>query len=223
MELLSVLAFAFALSLDGFGAGIAYGIRKIRIPVLSLLVISLASSAAIGVSMLGGHLVAGYLSAKAAGQIGAFLLILVGLWIVFQTWPANRKKAGPAGDISSEELDDNQEPILNVRIKALGLVVQVLREPTVADLDKSGYISPVEALVLGLALAMDALGAGFGAAMTGFRPVFTPLIVGAVKFLLVSSGLYIGRRYAANWLGDKAAVLPGWVLICLGLARVIKL
>ena len=219
MELLSVIAFAVALSLDGFGAGIAYGMRKIRIPILSLVVISLTSSTTIGISMLFGHLVSRYISIKAAEGIGASILILVGLWIVLHTWSSNTKKTPD---------DDNREtsgvePILNFRIKAFGLVIQILREPTVADIDKSGYLSIKEALLLGLALAMDAFGAGFGAAMTGFGPLVTPIIVGVVKFLLVSSGVYIGKRYAAKWLGGKAAVLPGWVLIGLGVARVMKI
>lgn len=223
MELLSIITFAFALSLDGFGAGISYGIRKIKIPVLSLAVISLTSSTAIGISMLFGHFIAQYISLRIAKALGALILILMGFWIVVQTWSDNKRKADDPKGSDNKEISTECRPVVNFRIKALGLVVQILREPTVADFDKSGYISTKESLLLGLALAMDALGAGVGAAMTGFKPFLTPLVVGVAKFILVNLGAYTGRRYTAKWLGERAAILPGWVLICLGLARVIKI
>lgn len=223
LDLLSIVAFAVALSLDGFGVGISYGMRKIKIPFASLFVISLTSSVAIGVSMLCGHLVSKYISIKIAEIMGAVILISVGVWIVIQTWKQN-KNVPPAEEGSKKNIEGSgSKQILKLKIKAFGLVIQILREPTAADFDKSGIISTREAVLLGLALAMDALGAGFGAAMTGFRPFITPVVVGGVKFILVSTGSYIGRRYTAHWIGDKAAVLPGWVLIILGIARVIKI
>ncbi len=223
MELLSIAAFAFALSLDGFGAGISYGMRKIKIPASSLIVISLTSSTAIGISMLFGHVVAQYISLRIAKAAGALILILMGFWILLQTWSENKKQLVVSNGSIEKNPSAECRPIINFKIKALGVVVQILREPTVADFDKSGYISTKESLLLGLALAMDALGAGFGAAMTGFKPLLTPLVVGLAKFVLVSLGVYTGRRYTAKWLGERAAVLPGWVLICLGVARVIKI
>jgi putative Mn2+ efflux pump MntP len=228
----TVLAFAVALSLDGFGVGVSYGIRKIKIPLASLLVISLTSSAAIGLSMLSGHLVARYISPEAAEIIGAVIIISIGVWVLYHA----RRKGGGAGPLPEAEL--LQEPVLlpekeqslkgerqvlKIRLKPLGLVIQILREPAHADLDKSGAISVYEAMLLGLALAMDALGAGFGAAMTGFEPLLTVPVVGLTKFIMVGLGGMLGRRYAANWLGDRAAAIPGWVLIGLGLLRVFRL
>ena len=225
MELLSIAAFAVALSLDGFGVGVAYGMRKIKIPVLSLIVISLTSSTAIGVSMLSGHLVSRFISNEFAESVGALILIFVGIWLLIQTRKQNNNQGPPGRDQSNinPEPDGNQEPIVNFRIRFLGVVIQILREPTVADFDKSGCISAREAILLGLALAMDALGAGFGAAMSGFHPMLTPLVVGLVKFVLVNLGLFMGRNYAANWLGSRAAALPGWVLILLGISKVIRI
>jgi len=146
----------------------------------------------------------------------------VGLWILLQTWSKKGSHIKP-GEKSVGEHNPECQTILDFKIEAFGLVIKIMREPTVADFDKSGFISVKEALLLGLALAMDAIGAGFGAAMTGFTPLLTPLIVGIVKFLMVSLGVILGRRYAVNWLGNRAAVLPGWVLIMLGVARVMKI
>lgn len=240
MELLSVFVFAIALSMDGLGAGIVYGMRKIKVPITSLLVIGFASSTAIGLSMTFGNLVARYVSIKIAEIAGAFILIIMGLRIIIQVSGMNRKKMGEQseekslGEVSegfcgeSQETDEEEEnqdltQVIYLKIKFLGLVIQILREPSIADIDKSGHISMQEALLLSLALAMDAMVAGFGAAMAGFKPFITPFIVGPVSALCVSMGVYLGRNFAPKWLGEKAAALPGWMLILLGVARVMKI
>lgn len=222
MEVFSVLVFALALSMDGFGAGIVYGARKIRMPLISLAIVGFTSSTAIGISMFFGHLVTRYVSARLAGMVGALILILMGCRIIIQTW-SNRKneELQKAGENCTGPPET--QAILKFKIKSLGLVIQILREPAVADMDNSGHINTKEALLLSLALAVDSLVAGFGAAMTGFHPLLTPFIVGLVSACWVGLGVFIGKRYAAKWLGGKAAVLPGWVLICLGIARVIKI
>lgn len=222
MELFSVLVFALALSMDGFGAGIVYGTRNIRIPLTSLVIVGFTSSTAIGISMFFGHLVTRYVSPRLAGTAGALILILMGLRMIIQTWSSHKRD-----EISKTKADHAEPPetqaILKFKIKSLGLVIQILREPAIADMDNSGHINTKEALLLSLALAMDSLVAGFGAAMTGFRPLLTPFIVGPISAFWVGLGVFIGKRYAAKWLGGKAAILPGWVLVCLGLARVIKI
>ena len=40
-----------------------------------------------------------------------------------------------------------------------------------ADIDKSGVINGIEAVLLGFALSIDAFGAGIGAAILGFSPI----------------------------------------------------
>lgn len=220
MEVFSVLVFALALSMDGFGAGIVYGTRKIRVPLTSLAIVGFTSSTAMGISMFFGHLVTRYVSVRLAGMAGALILILMGCRIVIQTWSnGKREELRKSGLIHM----DSPQAILKFKIKSLGLVIQILQEPAAADMDNSGHISTKEALLLSLALAVDSLVAGFGAAMAGFHPLLTPFIVGPVSACWVGLGVFIGKRYAAKWLGGKAAILPGWVLICLGVARVIKI
>lgn len=220
MDWISILLFAFALSLDGFGVGVSYGMRKIKIPVLSLFIISLTSAGTISISMLGGHIISKVVSLKVAEVVGAAILITIGGWIIYQTrWQAGQ--SNPRGEADSRNGENNE--LLKIQLRPLGLVIQIIREPARADIDKSGVISGREAFLLGLALAMDALGAGFGAAMTGFKPYITPVIVGATKFLLVGTGDWIGQRYAARWIGEKAATISGWGLILLGVMKVIKL
>ena len=67
--------------------------------------------------------------------------------------------------------------VLMIELKRIGIVIQILRTPQMADVDRSGIISASEALLLGIALSLDSFGAGLGAAMIGFSPLLTALVI----------------------------------------------
>ncbi|MCD5407039.1 MAG: sporulation membrane protein YtaF [Desulfotomaculum sp.] len=217
MELIAIIIFALALNMDAFGTGIAYGIRRIKIPFNSVLIISLMSVIAISISMIAGHLLTGILSESLARQLGGILLIILGIWLLIQCRP--NSKNGTAKQHQKEKL---QKTVLKLRLKMLGLVIQVLREPVKADLDKSGVISSREALLLGYALALDAFGAGFAVAMIGFNLIITVVVVGLGHILMIYSGLILGSRFIATNIGPKMAVIPGLILIIIGIFKLIS-
>jgi len=203
LELAALLLFGLALSLDGLGAGLAYGIRRIRVPVSSLLIISLVSGGAVSLSLFCGHLAASVLNPHFAQQAGGWLLIGLGLWILTQALRTATRR------------------VLRLRVPPLGLVIQILFEPLQADLDDSGCISAREAMLLGSALAMDAFGAGFAIALSGLHTALIPAFVAAGLFLMVSLGLLLGRRMVRT-NGRKLNLLPGCLLILIGMFRVMK-
>lgn len=212
MELLSYILFALALNLDSFGAGMAYGARQIRVPLLSLMIISLVSVAAIVISMLCGQIFLSFIPTGLAHRLGGILLMIIGLWVFYQT----RSRQAAAID-NQEKNSDNK--MIKIHIRPLGLIVQIMREPAKADLDSSGAISPGEALVLGVALAMDALGAGFAVSMLGLSIVLTSLVVGLGHFFLTYLGLQAGRSLTNCGIGRHLAILPGFILIALGMFK----
>lgn len=212
MELLTIAIFALALNMDALGAGVAYGVRKIKIPFSSLVIISLMSVLAIVISMLCGNMLAGVLSETVAHRLGGAMLMAIGIWILIQSWPKSKKTAN--------EEQEKDPTLMQIRIKSLGLVIQVLRDPAVADLDNSGIISSREAILLGIALAMDAFAAGFAVSMMGFNLVLTATVVGIGHVLMTCFGLMVGSGISATRLGQKMAVLPGFLLIALGLFNI---
>lgn len=214
LELLTYILFALALNLDSFGAGLAYGARQIKVPLLSLIIISLISVAAICFSMLGGQVLLSFLPASFAHRLGGVLLLLIGLWVLLQT----RRGGEPAGE--DREQANKVTKMIEIHIRPLGLAIQVLREPARADLDRSGVISPREALVLGAALAMDAFGAGFAVSMLGFSISITALVVGLGHFLLTYLGILAGRTITTTRVGRQLTALPGCILILLGLYKI---
>ncbi|GLX67029.1 sporulation membrane protein YtaF [Paenibacillus glycanilyticus] len=228
----SLLVLAFAVSVDGFGVGVTYGLRRIRIPLLSVVIIACCSGLVIFLSMLVGSWVTGYLSPFVAKLIGAVVLVGIGTWALLQL----RKSGREAGaQESSGEGDPEQSsapvseqielshPVLVVivELKRLGLVIQILRTPQAADVDKSGTISAAEALMLGVALSFDAFGAGIGAAMIGLSPLLTPIMIAAASALFLLGGMRFGFRFS-NWKGMQAvSVLPGILLIIIGILKLL--
>ena len=213
MEILYVILFAMAVSVDGFGVGLAYGMRNIRVALIPLLIICITSAAAIAVSMYFGTIVASLLSPEIAGMLGGFILITVGIWIFYEGWSKWRK-------VNKPNITEEQDPyLMRLRIPGFGIVIQILKEPEVADFDKSGTINYKEALFLGFALAMDAFGAGFGAAVAGYQMFLVPIFVGVFKFVLVSTGLWLGQKSFMSNFGIVGALLPGIILIGLGILQ----
>lgn len=239
--MLAVILFAIAISVDGFVAGVAEGLRGIRVPVSSLVVINLVSTAVVYVSLSGGHLVAGWLTPVTGRLIGGGILICLGAWML-RPRPRGARSRSPrqagasirsgAGKIDSvaiplcnsgdaresfrRQCDASRQPSV---VSALMMVPRFLDEPAEADLDLSGALSVGEAFFLGLALAIDALGVGFGAGMAGLSGTLTPIIAGITQYIFVSAGLGVGSRMKMSALGPKLEKIPGGILILLGVFK----
>ena len=82
-----------------------------------------------------------------------------------------------------KEEPKQEEKVRKLEIASLGLVIQILRKPTVADFDKSGTISAGEALLLGIALSVDSFGAGIGASLLGYAPAMMAILVAVMSSL----------------------------------------
>ncbi len=159
--------------------------------------------------MKAGSFMAALFSLRIASLIGGLILFAVGAAIVYQSlqnWRA------PVAEKATKEKRSG---------KGFTIVHSVMREPALADFDRSGTISGKEAVILGVALALDAFAAGFGAAMMGFAPGFTSLTVGITKFFLLTAGLFLGKKYSRHLAGYKAAVLSGAVLMLLGIVNLL--
>ncbi|WP_338552236.1 MntP/YtaF family protein [Paenibacillus sp. KS-LC4] len=263
LHLVSLIVLAFAVSVDGFGVGITYGLRRIRIPLLSVLIIACCSGLIILLSMQLGSVIAKYLSPGAASLIGAIVLMGIGCWALLQlrrnrheskkvdadhasaasrnslllpeersgllgaemtaaTAEQEAEAASTASGISAAAAEASH-PVLvvMVELKRIGLVIQILRAPQAADVDKSGTISASEAIMLGVALSLDAFGAGIGAAMIGLPALLTAIVIAAASALFLLGGISFGFRFS-HWRGMQAlAVLPGILLIMIGISKLL--
>lgn len=216
LPVISLLLLAFAVSLDGFGVGVMYGLRKIRIPLLSIAIISLWSGIIIFGSMQIGVWMSSLMSVAAAKRIGAVILIGIGIWALIQM--LQQKQQEPE-ELPKVTMEPSLKKILYIELKRFGLVIQILRTPSIADVDKSGNISASEATLLGLALSLDAFGAGIGAALIGYAPILTSMVIAFASGTFIAIGLRIGFLYAEmNWM-KKLSIVPGCVLILMGIMK----
>ncbi len=231
-HLLPLFLLALAVSLDGFGVGVTYGLRQIRIPVISVIIIAICSGCVIWLSMLAGGWITTFLSPAFARFLGAFILIGIGCWALAQLYLSR----GERGTIDTQDrprqedeqvskrspvADEALATLINIELKRFGLVIQILRTPQAADVDRSGTISSSEAVLLGLALSLDALGAGLGAAMLGFSPLLTAGFIALASGFFLLTGMRVGIRYA-SFTGVRAfSVLPGLILIVMGITRLL--
>lgn len=211
MGLWSALFFAIALSLDGLGVGVAYGIQKLVLPVKARAMISLVSFSAITAALYCGKLIGTLLPVEYATVLGRLILLVIGLWFLFQAWLKKKEK----------NFTEPNLPLAEFSLKSLGIVILVLRHPASADFDRSGSINIREAVFLGIALAMDAVGAGIGASIGASWPWYTPLLVGLSKFTFLSAGLALGRicykKQSKKGVHPGLSYLPGLILCVLAI------
>lgn len=221
IHFVSLLVLAFAVSLDSFGVGITYGMRKVMIPIRSILIIAFCSGAMIIIAMGIGQGINYFLSPRFAEMIGGGILILIGAWALYNIsrTQESQQPVKKREEIIVEKQDKKR--VWTLEIKKFGIVIQVLRTPMVADIDQSGTISGIEAFVLGIALALDAFGAGIGAALIGYSPWFTAALIATMSSLFVFLGMKFGRIFSdASWM-NKASYLPGLILISFGVIKMI--
>lgn len=213
MEILSYILFALALNVDSFCTSLTYGAKSIKVPPLSILIISLISMVSIAISMAAGQLLAAHIPASLAYRLGSVLLLLIGLWILFQITRGKQAK-------NYRPCENPLAKTFEIRLRPFGLVIQILKEPSRADFDSSGVITPREALVLGIALAVDAFAAGYAVSLLGFSVLVTAPAVGLGHFFLACLGITAGRSITTGLVGRQLNVLPGCILILLGLLKI---
>lgn len=225
LHVFSLLFLAFAVSLDGFGVGVMYGLRKIRIPLTSVAIISGWSGLIIFTSMQIGVMMSRFVTPGAAKSVGAVILMGIGLWALYQMFTEKKEETnselapGASEALAPAGAAPSAKEIVSIELRRFGLVIQILKTPSIADMDRSGYISPYEATLLGLALSFDAFGAGIGAALLGFTPWITASVIALASGTFLSLGFNIGFRYAEmKWL-RKLSILPGFVLIIMGIMK----
>ncbi|MCY8971125.1 sporulation membrane protein YtaF [Bacillus atrophaeus] len=207
MQIVSLLLVALAVSLDSFSVGFTYGLRKMKIPLKAIIVIACCSGAVMFLSMLIGGFLTKFFPVYVTEKLGGLILVGIGAWVLYQFFRPTKE----------QDYLLHEKTLLNLEVKSFGIVIHILRKPTSADIDRSGTINGIEALLLGFALSIDAFGAGIGAAILGFSPITLSFAVAIMSSLFVSIGIYAGHVLSKwSWI-DKMAFLPGLLLITIGL------
>lgn len=178
-----------------------------HIPFKSIGIIACCSAIALITAMGIGRVAIRFFSPGFAESLGGVILICLGAWVLYQFFRSEKVK----------DVLPHEKTIVNFEIKSLGLVINILQKPMSADFDKSGTITGIEALMLGLALSLDAFGAGVGAAMLGYSPYYLAIAVAIMSSLFVFMGLRVGSVFANTSWVKKCSFVPGILLILIGI------
>lgn len=184
-DLIETFILSAALSIDVFIASVSYGSQGIKVPFVSVMVISGVCSAVLTLSVGLGRLLSPFVTPAAAGGICFAILFVMGFLRVFDT----ALKAW---------IKRSKGKVRKVRFSAFKLhfLLEVYAEPEIADLDSGGVLSAGEAALLAAAMSLDGGAAGLGAG-AGNAPV---ALTGVLSFVLgvvaVWLGMHLGRMIA---------------------------
>lgn len=209
-SILPILLIAVSSNLDNIGVGASYGVRKINIPITSNLLIALVTATGTFLSIFLGQSVYLFISKGTEGLLGGAIIILAGLWVIFQEKCLHR-------------VAEPREPELTVRDTpsryGLRHIAQILDNPIAADWDFSGHIDVREALALALGLTINNIPNGIGAGMLGLNVYAMTAVVFVASIVTIWIGIYLGKL-GVRWVGQSAGVVAGVLLIFVGLYEI---
>lgn len=217
----TAIMLAIALSLDGFGVGMSYGLRRIRIPWASMLMIAFCTVVAMSLAVLFGGWFVQWVQFLPPNIMGAIILLSLGIYQVIRALGQKNDPEEEAIEVSTFGAV-TRVPVMKFQFEILGIVIQVLRYPEQADLDGSGIITIKESALLGTALSLDAvasgLAIGFSAGIIHSLPVI--LLVALTQVLMLRLGQVVTGMLPRAIL-TRIGFLPGTLLILIGLGKLI--
>ena len=164
--------------------------KKIKIGLVSNLIIAMISALGTGISMTLGSFSYNFISLFWAKFIGCLVLIFIGLYFIYGYW-----------------FNKNNH---NLEIKAQDDTItpkEILQAPEIADLDKSGTIDVKESLALAIALAINNFGLGIAASIAGLNILYTTLVTLLFSILIIPLGVYIAKSYISSFVGKNASLI----------------
>ena len=165
----------------------------------STIVISTVCSAILGLSLLAGVLIRPFVPGELVKAVCFFILLALGLVKVFDSSlkAAIRRRKHIHRDFTFSALH-------------LNFILTVYADPEQADQDRSRLLSPAEAFSLAVALSLDGLAVGFGAALGSvgvWQSLLFSLFIGAGAVRL---GAFLGNRLASRTSLDLS-----WIEMCI--------
>lgn len=219
--LLNCLFLAISSSIDSLGIGITYGIKNTKITLGAKSILFFISFVIAIISIYFGNLLKYIFPDLFVHFLGSFILILMGLFMCFQSLKIPNKEH-KVNNIKTLENSDT-EKIYSFFIKCLGITIKIIKNPSSSDLDKSNIIDSKEALFLGLALSLDSFCIGMGFSMINSFSISFPFLTSCFQLFFLSLGNYCGRKlHSFSPLPDNIwSIISGILLIIIGFCKIL--
>ncbi len=206
---LEAILLVIALSIDAFFASFAYGSNKIKIPLISIIIINVICTSILASSLFLGSIIGPYIPNHLTNGICFALLFVLGIVKLFDNWIKT---------LIRKHNKLNKE--LKFSMFNINFVLNIYANPEVADRDYSRVLSPLEAASLAIAVSLDGLAAGFGVGLVNINlieVVFFSFLVGMAAIIL---GCYIGNKIAEK-LSFNVSWLSGALLLVLAILKLL--
>ncbi|NLI90321.1 MAG: sporulation membrane protein YtaF [Epulopiscium sp.] len=209
--MLEAILLIIALSIDAFVASIAYGANKIKIPFRSAITINLVCTALLGISLFFGSIVRELIPGNLVVLAGIFILLGLGIYQLFQ---------GISKSIIEKHLNKNRT--IRFKLYDFRFVLEIYVDTTKADFDRSSRLNTKEAFMLGVALSLDGLAAGFASALGSIN--YSQVLLASLVFHMAAVwlGVLIGDRFAQK-AKFNISWLSGVILISLALVKLVRI
>ena len=208
MHWLTILLIGVAANLDNLGISVSYGLKSTRIPFISNLVIAVISMLCAYLSITAGAWISHFITLKIANIIGGCLIIFLGGKCIWESlYPKTATLPSAKPDFEPIHVDSNYS--------------RVIAHPDLADINEDKVITIKEAILLGLALAMNCLAMGLGAGFTGISPLLATISIGAFSMLSITFGIMLGSKITGNRIANYSNIISGLLLIMIGIYEII--
>lgn len=198
----------FLMSCDSLLACLACGARGIRIPRTAAFVIAVTGTLCLFLSFALSQLLSALLPPWLFHFISCGALLVIALMCLFDEG-ARRLSA---------RLAARCRPL---QLRIWGLVLEIYADHEKADIDRSGTLSPAEALMLALPLSLDSLLTGLSIRVTLASAPFLLLFSLACGLIAVWIGAALGHRMRKT-AGQSASILSGAFLFAIAIWKLLS-
>ena len=202
-----IILLVLSVSIDSFIASISYGTNKIKIPLLSALIIDIISTFMLGFSLILGDILNNFISNSFAKYASFFLLLSLGLYRLFES-------------IFKSCINSKFKSNTPLKFKFLdfNFIIEVYGTETKADFDNSKILSAKEAIYLALALSFDSLAVGFSTSLISINYTIVIILSLILGFILIILGSNIGEKLTL-YSDKNYSWISGFMLILLSFLR----
>ena len=211
---ISCFILALSVSIDSLSIGITYGLKDTKISYIGKVTLFVTSFIISIISIWFGDNIKNIFPDIITKMIGTFILIFMGLFIIYQSVCKNNLK-------NNEIKSNSEEKIYSFFIKFLGITIKIIKNPISSDFDNSKKIDGKEALFLGLALSLDAFCVGIGSGIIGINSFIFPFLTSLFQLIFLNTGILFGKKInSLSKLPDNIwSIISGTLLILIGIIK----
>lgn len=210
LSTLEAILLTTALSTDAFVASFAYGSNEIKIPVRSVIIINIICTTTLTISLFLGNVIRPMLQPHITNIICFLILMALGIVKLFDS-------------SIKAYIRRKKDRITKIKFSLfrLNFVLTVYADPEKADFDASRTLSSYEAITLAIALSLDGIAVGFGAALTSVNHIEIIFFSFLLGIFAVKLGCCIGHKVVQK-LSIDLSWLSGVLLMILATLKIIN-